>query len=452
MPRKPTGATGSNVTLTTAGRNQTEVAIARAHYFGRHRVPVTTSARAAAAAKVNRASSAGPRVSSSSLMTLFAFRSSFAAYVAAKSRFKIGVFVDNTAEDSSPAGVLRVWADEPPGTLDCDNILAPKSTSAKVGSIPSYDYKLVYITIKAPATSGTHTLKVFLDTCSRDAAYIAEATMEYEVIAPPRPDLWMWSAKLSPAVPVAGQECKVAVTVYNGFYLATGPDLKPFRIRLYLDTPDDFVPTCSQTDYTPSILSEPITKKIGVSKFHTYVFNTTALDAPGNTRLTAFVDSNCEIEEESEDLSYNVDSQGYAVVLAVNRLPDLQGDLPDSLPAAVKAGTTFKLKFKVWNYGNADATSVGTVKYWTDRPVEDAVNCTTPGGTSTTFKSIKMKYDTLADKNFASITLPATAPSAVGDYTLWVLVNAECTDLITTNNADYTYFTVESGDASGDAP
>jgi len=87
------------------------------------------------------------------------------------------------------------------------------------------------------------------------------------------------------------------------------------------------------------------------------------------------------------------------------------------------------------------ATSVGTVKYWTDRHVEDAVNCTTPGGTSTTFKPMKIKYDFLDEKNYASITLPVTAPSAAGTYTLWVLVNAECPDLITTNNADYVQFT-----------
>ena len=86
---------------------------------------------------------------------------------------------------------------------------------------------------------------------------------------------------------------------------------------------------------------------------------------------------------------------------------------------------------------------MGTVKYWTDRQAENAVNCTTPGGTSTTLKPTTIRYDYLAYKSYAYITLPVTAPSAAGSYTLWVLVDAECTDLITDNNANFVHFIVE---------
>jgi len=86
---------------------------------------------------------------------------------------------------------------------------------------------------------------------------------------------------------------------------------------------------------------------------------------------------------------------------------------------------------------------VGTVKYWTDRQAENAVNCTTPGGTSTTLKPTTIRYDYLAYKSYAYITLPVTAPSVAGDYTLWVLLNAECTDTNTDNNAASMQFTVK---------
>jgi len=258
------------------------------------------------------------------------------------------VSVENlSGTKDSPAGVLRVWADEPPGTLDCNNI-APKSTSAKVGSISPEDAKSVLIKIKAPATAGIHTLKVFLDTCKKNAAYTAEATLEYEVITP-RPDLGLRDARFSTQVPAVGQEYKLALTVLN-WYSATGPNLKPFRIRLYFDTPEGFVPTCNQTDYAASILSAPITKKIGVGKEHTYTFTLTARDTPGDTNVTIFIDSNCEVNEDDEE--NNVGDGISFTVMPAPRLPDLWPELSSSLPAVVKAGKAFKLKLKVWNFGN----------------------------------------------------------------------------------------------------
>jgi len=86
---------------------------------------------------------------------------------------------------------------------------------------------------------------------------------------------------------------------------------------------------------------------------------------------------------------------------------------------------------------------VGTVKYWTDRQQEDGVDCNTPGGTSITFKPMTIRYDFLVYKNYAYITLPVTAPSAKGGYTLWVLVNAECTDTNTDNNVGTMQYTVK---------
>jgi len=245
----------------------------------------------------------------------------------------------SSSEDDSPAGVVRVWADEPPGTVDCNNI-PPKSTSAKVRSVLASDHQMVFITFKAPATLGSHTMKLFLDTCSKNAAYTAEATLEYEVKAVAQPDLMTMGVITSPLSPAAGQEFKVALVAWNDLN-ATGPSTKPFRIRLYLDTPEGFVPTCSQTDYAPSILSAPITKKIGVGRAYIHTFTVPARDTPGDRNLTTFVDSNCEVEEDDEN--NNVGTLSYTVISAP-RLPDLQLFLPDTLPAAVKAGKTFKLK------------------------------------------------------------------------------------------------------------
>jgi len=331
MPRKPTGTPASKNTFTAGSGNYRAKAV-RAH-LSAQRVPVkTASARragAAAGAKAVGASSAGYMSFNETYIV-----SDF-AYVVAKSKFKIYVYVDNMSGGDSPAGVVRVWADEPPGTVDCNNI-PPKSTSAKVFSMPSGDYQEVFITVKAPATVGIHTMKLFLDTCSKNAAYTAEATLEYEVKAVAQPDLAITDVYTSPLSPAAGQEYKVAVEVLSYGY---GPSTKPFRIRLYLDTPEGFVPKCSETDYVRSILSNPITKKIGVFKYHTYTFTATARDTPGATKLTAFVDSNCEVEEENEDENvYTAESS----VLSAPRLPDLALVMLPS--AAVKAGKTFKLK------------------------------------------------------------------------------------------------------------
>jgi len=343
---------------------------------------------------------------------------------------------------ASPAGILRVWTEGPPGAISCGSI-PPKSAAFKIGAIGAQfvGYPL-FLTVKAPAAPGNFTLKVFLDTCSKAPLYSAEATLDIQVRPVPGPDLKIEGVDLSPRSPAVGQTFKAILFITNS-YLSSGPHPKPFRIRLYLDASYDFVPTCnSQPDYAPSILSEPITKKIKPGQGFRYVFTVTAANTTGSKRLTFFVDSGCQLPEDRE--GDNVFSTSYDV-LAPPALPDLVISIPGwSLPVPLKAAKPFKLKIYVSNNGNADATSLGIVKYWNDRAKEDKVDCQTLGGTPITPASVKVRvYDILGGSHQAPVTLTLMAPSQPGDYVLWLLVNAECTDQVTTNNADYVQFTVK---------
>jgi len=346
MPRTSTGTPATSKNTFTAGSGNYRTQAVRAQ-LSTQRVPVVTASAqraAAAAAKAVGASSAGKMILQARISQ------PSGGYAVKKSKVFLFVSVGNVlGGGDSPAGVVRVWADEPPGTVDCNNI-PPKSTSAEVRSLPYGYFTEVSITVKAPATLGSHTMKFFLDTCSTNSTYIAEATLEYEVKAVAQPNLVITDyVYTSPFFPAAGQEFKVAVRVENSD-MATGPSTKPFRIQAYLDTPDGFEPKCGQTDYARSILSEPITKKLGVGKTHTYTFTATARDTPGDTNLVVFVDLDCEVEEDND--SGNWFRYSFKVMPSAARLPDLGVYLPGSLLTAVKAGKTFKLKFQVKNWGN----------------------------------------------------------------------------------------------------
>jgi len=251
-----------------------------------------------------------------------------------KSKFTVWLYVQNlNGPAASPAtGVLRVWAVAPPNAPACGN-LPPGSTAVKIGSISAKDFRKVAVTIKAPPVAGDYTLTVFLDTCSKDPLYSAEGGYSYQAVSAPQPDLRARVEHMTTTNPAVGQEFKVLVNVTNTIG-ATGPNPKPFRIRLYSDTPEGFVPACSQAD-VPSIMSEPITKKIGVNKWITYTFTTVASYTVGESRLTVFLDSECELEEASRD--DNVATSTYTVV-PEPRLPDLVPALPTSCPQRLKQG------------------------------------------------------------------------------------------------------------------
>jgi len=247
-------------------RPGTEEQPARAHHrAGRIAGARARAAAAATAAIVSPANAPGVNPDLYAILSLTEFP-------VINTRFPIRAKVTSKGQVASPAGTPRVWTDSPQGAITCSSI-PPKSTTGKMPSVAhGASAWSTAITIKAPATPGTHDVTVFLDTCSTGPSYAAECSLECTVLAAPGASFNTYAKAISPANPVVGEAFKIAMYLWNQRG-AGGPNPKPFRLRLYLNTEGaGFTPTCNQTDYAPSILSDPITKKIGVGTRIEYVF------------------------------------------------------------------------------------------------------------------------------------------------------------------------------------
>ncbi|MEI8079555.1 MAG: CARDB domain-containing protein, partial [bacterium] len=125
--------------------------------------------------------------------------------------FTTTVTVRNQGTKSGNAGYLYVWLDKP-GTVAVDEKC---DTSVSVGTLKPGQATAVKLTLTAPKTRGTFTMRAFIDAkneVTEDDEYNNQATLVYYTGLP---DFKIGVVRLSPAIPVADKTFTAYVTVTN---------------------------------------------------------------------------------------------------------------------------------------------------------------------------------------------------------------------------------------------
>ena len=319
---------------------------------------------------------------------------------AAGQSFTANVTVKNQGAAAGNGGWLDVWANKS-SAVSCGT---DGNNWASIGTLTAGQSKTYYVTLTAPASGGSYTLRAFADsycqtTESNDSNN--QTTFDYTVgAAASPPDFLVTSVTFNPATPVGGQPFTAYVTVKNeGAGLGNAGWLS-----VWVNQPS--AQSCGANgDQNQSVG----TLAAGQSVTKTFNLTTPASGAPWTFR--AFADSGCQTAETSDANNQTTVSYGANPVQS----PDFLITGITISPTAVKAGAPFTAYITVKNQG-VGSGDAGWLDVWANAPM--TASCGANG-------NAYQKVGTLAAGASKVLTVSLTAGPA-GVNTLLAFVDSTC--------------------------